>query len=437
LLQIEIGEHRCSRNPESKTAFLMAHVLSVFWFMPTTVLALLVLSGAALYFMSSEERARLARFAAAAAGTAMRAVIHGSSSGGPFDDLLRARTGRPVVTPLLIALNVLIFTLMLFGRGALNDAQTLIDWGGNFAPRTTNGEWWRLITAMFVHGSVFHLLATIAGLVPLGLVMERAVGRIAFATTYLAAGLLAGVVGLWTAPAMSVGVGASGAIFGIYGLLLASLVWCLVTPLPVAVPWLTVRRLAAAAVPFFLYNLATDHLGSASELAGLGTGFLGGLMVCRGVTREKPAVRRAAWLMAATVLFAVGAAVPLRGVIDFRPEVARIAAVEERTAGAYDEAVARFRLGRIPAKVLVQLIDRTIVPELQTVRARVSALRGVPLEQAPLAAAAEEYLQLREASWRRRSEGLLRSNGDILREAERTERGALEALRKMRPDGLP
>jgi membrane associated rhomboid family serine protease len=408
--------------------------------MPTTAFALLVLSGAALYFMNPEERARLARLAVAAVRHAIGAVTHASSSGSgdPFDDMLRARTGRPLVTPLLLALNALIFTLMLVGRGALNDTQTLIDWGGNFAPRTTNGEWWRLIAAMFVHGGVFHLAATMAGLLPLGLIMERAVGRITFATMYLSAGLLAGVVSLWTTSPTSVTFGASGAVFGIYGLLLASLGWAIVSRPAVPVPLITVKRLAAAAVPFFLYNLATDHLG-ASELAGLGAGFAGGLVVARGVTREKPAVRRAALLMAATVVIVAGAAVPLRGIVDFRPEVARIAAVEERTAGAYDEAVGKFRLGRIPAKGLIQLIDRTIMPELQAVRARVTALRGVPQEQAPLVAAAEEYFQLREESWRRRAEGLLRSSADMLREADRKERAALEAFRKMRPatDGLP
>lgn len=407
--------------------------------MPTTVLALLVLSGAALYFMNPEERVRLTRFAVDGLRHALGAVTQPSSPGDPFDEMLRARTGRLLVTPVLVALNALIFTLMLVGRGALNDTQTLIEWGGNFAPRTTNGEWWRLIAAMFVHGGVFHLAATMAGLLPLGLIMERAVGRITFATMYLSAGLLAGVVSLWTTSPTSVSFGASGAVFGIYGLLLASLGWAIVSRPAVPVPLITVKRLAAAAVPFFLYNLATGHLSTASELAGLGAGFVGGLVVARGVTREKPAVRRAAWLMAATIVIVVGAAVPLRGIVDFRPEVARIAAVEERTAGAYDEAVAKFRLGRIPARGLIQLIDRTIMPELQAVRARVTALRGVPQEQAPLVAAAEEYFQLREESWRRRAEGLLRSSADMLREADRKERAALEAFRKMRPatDGLP
>jgi membrane associated rhomboid family serine protease len=401
--------------------------------MSTMMLAVLVLSGAALYFMTPEERVRLARGAVAAARQAIGALMHGSSSDDPFDEMLRARTGRPIVTPLLVALNALVFMFMLFGRGALGDPQTLIDWGGNYAPRTTNDEWWRLIAAMFVHGGVLHFAATMAGLVPLGLIMERAVGRIAFAAMYLSAGLLANVVSLWTTSPTSVSFGASGAVFGIYGLLLASLGWALVSRPEVPIPLITVKRLAAAAVPFFLYNLATDHLGGTSELAGFGVGFVGGLVVARGVAREKPAVRRAAMLAAATVVIVVGAAVPLRGVVDFRPEVARIVAVEEQTAGAYDEAVAKFTLGRVPAKVLIQLIDQTIIPELQALRTRVTALRGIPQEQAPLVAAAEEYFRLREASWRRRAEGLVKSNGKMLRDADQTERAALDAFRKIKP----
>jgi rhomboid protease GluP len=399
----------------------------------TTVLALLALSGAALYFMTAEERARLARRALAAVGHVIPFAARASSTGEPFEDFLRARTGWLVVTPFLVALNALVFTCMLFDRGALADAQTLIDWGGNFAPRTTNGEWWRLITAMFVHGGVLHLMATIAGLVPLGFILERALGRIAFVTTYLAAGVIAGVVSLWTSPAMGVTIGASGAIFGMYGLLLASLVWAIVSPPPAPVPWLMVKRIAAAAVPFFLYNLVADDLGTASELAGLATGLVGGLVIARGVGRAKPAVWRAATVMAATVLIAAGAAAPLRGMIDARPEIARIALVEARTAGSYDAAVARFRLGRLPAKGLVLLIDQTIIPELQADRARLNALRGVPREQLPLVAAAEEYFQLRRQSWQRRAQGLRQSNMNMLREADQTERDALAAFQKMQP----
>jgi rhomboid protease GluP len=325
---------------------------------------------------------------------------------------------------------------MLFGRGAFGETQTLIDWGGNFAPRTTNGEWWRLIAAMFVHGGVLHFAATMAGLVPLGFILERIVGRIAFATTYFAAGLIAGVVSLWTVSATSVTIGASGAIFGIYGLLLASVGWALTSPPAVRVPLITAKRIAGAAVPFLLYNLVTDSLGTASELAGLGTGVIVGLVIARRVSHEKPARRRVATVMAAAVLIAVAAALPWRGLIDVRPEIARLVAIEERTAAVYDAAVVKFTGGRLPARALAQVIDRTILPELQANRARLQALRGVPPEQVPLVAAANEYLRLRDQSWRRRSEALIQSNMKMLRDADLAERAALEAFQRMRPDSM-
>jgi len=399
--------------------------------MATAVFALVLLACAALYFMSAQERAQLAQRAVAALREAIRTAREKSDD--PFDEMLRARTGRLVVTPLLVALNTIVFIGMLFGSGAMYDPQTLIGWGVNYAPRTTNAEWWRLAGSMFVHGNIFHFATTMAALVSLGVLLERAVGRIAFAAIYLAAGLLTSVVSLWTTSPTSVSFGSSGAVFGIYGLLLASLVWAIVKRPEVGIPLIVVKRLAAAAVPFFLYNLAADNLGTTSELAGFGAGFAGGLLVARGVGREKPAALRAAWVIAAASVIVVMAAAPFRGTIDFTPEIARIAAVEERTADAYDTALANYHVGRIRAKELIQVIERTILPELQAVHARVAALRGVPQEQVPLAAAAREYFKLREASWRRRAEGLVKSNTKILRDAEQTERAAMDAFRKMIP----
>jgi hypothetical protein len=130
-------------------------------------------------------------------------------------------------------------------------------------------------------------------------------------------------------------------------------------------------------------------------------------------------------------VLAIAAAVPLRGVVDLRPELVQIVAVEARTASAYDAAVAQFRVGRMPAKRLAQLIDGTIIPDLQGVRTRLNALGGVPREQAILIETARKYFELREQSWRSRADGLRRSNMGMLRDAERTERAALDLLQKI------
>ena len=109
----------------------------------------------------------------------------------------------------------------------------------------------------------------IAGLVPLGIVLERAVGR-APASIYLAAGVVAGVVCGRRRPRVSASARP--------GRSLESMACCSRADMgrrqPPAgpVPWILVKRIAAAAVPFVLYNLVTDHLGTTSELAGLGAG---------------------------------------------------------------------------------------------------------------------------------------------------------------------
>ena len=95
--------------------------------------------------------------------------------------------------PVLLALNVLVFLAMGWGG---DDAETLVSWGANFGPRTTNGEWWRLVASMFVHTGTLQLLVNGAALVQLGLILERLVGHVTFAAVYLAAGLLASIVSL-------------------------------------------------------------------------------------------------------------------------------------------------------------------------------------------------------------------------------------------------
>jgi membrane associated rhomboid family serine protease len=399
--------------------------------MSTPLFALIVLAGAALYFMTPDERTRLARWVLSTLRTATYAATHPAKAEDPFSVLLRERTRWVVATPLLIAVHVVVFVMMLSAPGALGDPQTAIEWGANFAPRTTNNEWQRLLLSTFIHAGPLHLIATIAGLLPLGLILERSVGRITFAAVYLGAGLTASVVSLWTTAPTSVTYGPSGAVFGIYGLLLATLIWAVIERPAVSIPLPVIKRVAAAAVPFFLYSALTDSLGRGPELAGFGTGLVSGLLIARGFTREKPVLTRAAVMTLATAALAIAAAVPLRGITDFRPHLAQITALEERTAGVYDKAVNEFKFGRMPAKRLAAVIDRTILPELQAVRKRIGEIHGVPREQAPLVEAVEAYLRLREQSWRRRSEGLLRSNLKMLQEAERSERSALDAFQRI------
>ena len=141
-----------------------------------------------------------------------------------FRGALRARTRDLFVTPALLTLNGAVFTAMLFGSGAIGDPDTLLGMGASIGTRTTNGEWWRLLTSAFVHIGMFHLIVNLAVLAQVGAVLERLVGRLAFGAVYVAAGVFTALVNISSHP-VEVTVGASGAIFGLYGLLLASVIW--------------------------------------------------------------------------------------------------------------------------------------------------------------------------------------------------------------------
>ena len=166
-----------------------------------------------------------------------------------FRDALRARTRWAVVTPALIFANVVVLVLMIRAEGALSDPETLVHWGANFWLRTRNGEWWRLLASVFVHASVLHLLINVAGLVQIGLILERLIGRLIVGAVFVIAGITASLVNLAAEP-MATGAGASGAIFGLYGLALASSVWAMRHRSPVTMPWRVARRLVPAAALF-------------------------------------------------------------------------------------------------------------------------------------------------------------------------------------------
>jgi membrane associated rhomboid family serine protease len=397
----------------------------------TFIILLIVLAGVALTAMSAEERVRLARTALAAIREARDVVAERRRQPEPFRDALRARTRWAIVTPALVVLNLTIFVRMLFDSGALGDPAALVVWGGSIGPRTTNGEWWRLVTSLFVHTGFLHLVANMLGLLQLGLLLERLVGRVALAVVYVSAGVFASLARLSALP-VDVTVGASGAIFGMYGLLLASAMWSLLNRSAVTIPLRTLKRLVPASAVFLFYN----GLQSRSDHAGFLVGFACGLLLTRGISERKPAVRRVAVAMAATAVIAMAAAVPLRGVTDARPEMARVISVEDRTASAYETVRDRFTQGRITTEKLSELIDRTIVPELEETRARVKALTGVPDVHQPMVAQAEDYLRLRDESWRLRSDGLRKANLLTLRKADDKERTALRLIKKLRAADL-
>lgn len=187
-------------------------------------------------------------------------------------------------TPVIIWLNVLVFLAMVVaGLGFVDfSAGDLLSWGGNYGPITTNGQWWRLLTAIFLHAGLLHLLLNMYGLLFVGLFLEPVLGEWRFAIVYLGTGLVASFASIEVHSAV-VSVGASGAIFGMYGVFLA----CLITG--VFPPGMKKAFLLSTLI-FVGANLLMGLSGTtdnAAHIGGLVAGFLIGFFLS-GSLKSKP-----------------------------------------------------------------------------------------------------------------------------------------------------
>ncbi len=398
-------------------------------------LPLIILLAAVVYFSKPEERKRFLKEVLGRTEHVWGSAARYWPKRRPFDDALDARTPRPLVTPAIAALNVGIVVCMIVAPGVLGSQDTLLQWGASVGPRTTNGEWWRLVTAMFVHTGLLHMIANVAGFVQIGLLTERLLGRLAIANVYVAAGLVAGIVNLLLYP-VSVSAGGSASVFAVYGLFAAAVISGVAFPSDLSIPPTTLLKVAPGAVLFVLYSLAAGFAGPA-EMSGLIIGLIYGCVLIKDVAVQLPPPRRVAITSGAIAVIALGACIPVRGMSDVRPEIEQLAAVEQKTSTAYDGAVRHFTNGEMTLKELTEVIDRTILPELTAAQARIKRLERVPYAQAPLLAGANEYLTLREESWRARSAGLRRKSLGGMRSPDETERASLEILDRIRPTAAP
>ncbi|MFZ4655795.1 MAG: rhomboid family intramembrane serine protease [Caldilineaceae bacterium] len=195
-----------------------------------------------------------------------------------FLQQLFQRTPTIFITQLLIGLNILIWVLMVFsGAGIMGeDLVVFVHWGANYAPFTTNGEWWRLFTSIFLHFGIIHLGFNMFALYQIGPILERIYGNLGYLLIYLAAAITGGLASLlfYTPPIVS--AGASGAIFGLYGALLGYLLCrkhCVPRPILIAL-----RNNALWVVSIaFLIGLSDIQIDNAAHLGGLVGGFCFGI----------------------------------------------------------------------------------------------------------------------------------------------------------------
>lgn len=191
------------------------------------------------------------------------------------------------ITPWLMIVNIIVFLIMVvMGMGFISfSGEDLVALGGNYGPLTKDGQWWRLLTNIFLHGGIMHIAANMYGLAFVGLFLEPILGRWRYLLVYLITGILASLVSLWWNDAV-VSIGASGAIFGLYGFFLAAIVWKVF-------PSEFGKAFLSSTLVFVGYNLLMGLRGgidNAAHIGGLISGFVIGTLMARGLKTKMPTV---------------------------------------------------------------------------------------------------------------------------------------------------
>jgi rhomboid protease GluP len=188
---------------------------------------------------------------------------------------------RYPITYTLVLLNSIVYLFSSFFSGSITDMdmRALVDMGALYGPLTVlHSEWWRLFTAMFLHGGMTHLFMNMFSLYLIGRGAETYFNTRSYIAIYLFSGLLGGLASLYMHP-VSVGVGASGAIFGVFGALAGF--------------FLAHREKIAAHTKAFMKEFAViiginlvigfaiESVDVSAHIGGLIVGFIGGFMLSK------------------------------------------------------------------------------------------------------------------------------------------------------------
>jgi len=200
------------------------------------------------------------------------------------------RRSQPfLLTQVIVGINVLVFVgMVLLGVSPVSPTQLqLVTWGANFAPLSLGSQPWRMLASNYVHIGIIHIFFNMWCLWNLGRLAEHIFDRWTYLLVYTASGIAGSLASLWWHP-QGIGAGASGAIFGLAGGLIAVLY---LGKLPFAKEALkpTLRSL----VMFAAYNLffgLVPGIDNAAHLGGLVAGLAIGALLAESVT-EPPDIR--------------------------------------------------------------------------------------------------------------------------------------------------
>lgn len=253
-----------------------------------------------------------------AAGLGTAPSVQQAHAAMAFERALDAAMPRPWGLYLVVALNLLVWLLQLAqGMSPLKPAPAeLFAWGANSASAVRlDGQYWRLLTAPFLHAGALHLGLNLLGLWEAGRQICRWYGNGQFLFIYLGAALGGSALSLHFSAQQAVSVGASGAVFGVLGALLVTL-WRQRERIPGPIA----KRLLGSQGVFLAYALTQGFgkagVDNAAHVGGLLTGAALALLLAPRLqqgaapARVRPALAGAA--LAAAVALLVAATPPAR-----------------------------------------------------------------------------------------------------------------------------
>ena len=196
-------------------------------------------------------------------------------------------SGWPPVTTGLIVVNLIVFLAMVFGGVSVMDPnpQELFRWGANYGPISLSFQPWRLLTANYVHIGILHIALNMWGLWALGNLGERIFGGWTYFVIYVLCGLTGSLASAGRRPPI-LSAGASGAIFGIAGALIAAL-YLGKLPFPKHAVQGTLKSLLFVAGYNLFYGAVVPGISNADHIGGLVCGLILGAALAGSLTATR------------------------------------------------------------------------------------------------------------------------------------------------------
>jgi rhomboid protease GluP len=214
------------------------------------------------------------------------------------------RESSVTLTQVILGANVMVFIAMVLASGPSLDfnGQVMVHFGANYGPFTLSGQWWRLLTYMFLHGGLMHIAFNMWCLWDLGALCESLYGRWTFAAIYLTTGIAAGLASVaWNPGVLS--VGASGAIFGLAGALIASFSLGEFSVPRVAISG-TLRSLLFFVGFNVLFGTLSPGIDNGAHGGGLVSGLIFGALIARLAPEHDRPLKRVGVLLFMVLLIA-------------------------------------------------------------------------------------------------------------------------------------